>query len=820
MRNKLFFRKLHSILSITLSLVMLIGACFVVPVATAVAEAEGTIIFDFDDNNAGMKVGDNTVENLRVSGGAFNLNVEKPDTAKSNILSINGAKGSDAHNHGEQRDLLFNNGSELIPLPAGTYQISYDYFVENRTVKETRGCANCVKFFDGTKYQHIKFVTLKKSTYDWSRGSNTNGALSDNLFNASVVSDTNKNASGSGEVTVVVSDEMVEEGANYLGLRISSLSYAVWLDNIEVKPVDDIPVTINFENHTLDGSGLFGIASLNGADGQPTNAFYASKLGFTMTEDRYTRIKNNGSVISLPAGTYIFECSYFITENATEYTDASVLQFAETSGISSDQNWINGSKIGKNIILPKSQKGEWIKSSQYISLPDGVNALGLFGIKTPLNIYLDDIKITKFEGFAEFNYSDGFVEVVGYTDNLTVPKDVAINFSHWENSKGEKVNVGDAVAMNETYTAVVSDYITYDFTDFKDTADAKKTDDGICVTVTPLTDNFVEVPVVNNDANAIFLNANTGYFVRATYQSMSDGHDEEGTGKAGYIRDSSSASKNGNWPEMLISNSDYGYAKGGIPFNDKAEFVTSGWTYIETSSATALKLKFSAREADLKEINIKSIEFIPVNLDDIKPTIGVEMLFNNTNNEVTLSSKTANSKLNGLKMPALSAVYNYEDTQRSLIRFVGSYASGGSANTLKINDDVDVGISNRRIRVAREGYTLNHYGFIDKNEKVVGSTAEISGNGLLNYWRKDGNDVDYSLALMNISKAKSDTTYCAQTYITIPVINGIESNSWKAEAGGFNNLLICSTVLKVSATEVYEALKAENSDITGWYTAE
>ena len=52
MRKKNFSRKLHSILSITLSLVMLIGACFAVPATTAMAEGE-TITIDFENNNYG-----------------------------------------------------------------------------------------------------------------------------------------------------------------------------------------------------------------------------------------------------------------------------------------------------------------------------------------------------------------------------------------------------------------------------------------------------------------------------------------------------------------------------------------------------------------------------------------------------------------------------------------------------------------------------------------------------------------------------------------------------------------------------------------------
>ncbi len=249
MRKKNFPRKLHSILSITLSLVMLIGACFAVPATTAMAEGEtSTIIFDFDNNNAGMKVGDNTVENLRVSSGAFGLNLEKPAAAQGNILSINGSKT--ACNHGDNRDLLFNDGSNFIPLAAGTYDISYDYFVENRDVTETANCQYCQNFFAGTKYQHIKFVTLKKSGFSWSSHENTRGVLSDGLFAASVVSETIKNASGSGTVTITVTDQMVADGENYLGLRISSLSYAVWLDNIVLEKVLP-PDTAYAEDHDV-----------------------------------------------------------------------------------------------------------------------------------------------------------------------------------------------------------------------------------------------------------------------------------------------------------------------------------------------------------------------------------------------------------------------------------------------------------------------------------------------------------------------------------------------------------------------------------------
>lgn len=577
------------------------------------------------------------------------------------------------------------------------------------------------------------------------------------------------------------------------------------------------PITIDFEDETLNGSGYFGIDSVTGANGTDTTKAFRAR--YVSESARYAQIMQNGAIISLPEGTYKFEYSYFISADATDYTDKSSVKFAETNGLKSP--WDNGSTIGVNVILSGSQKGVWIKSSQYIDLPSGVTALGIFATKNPTNIYLDDIKVTKVEGFAKFEYSDGTVEELEYTDTLTIPEDKAVNFSHWVNSKGQTAQAGAAVENNETYTAVVNDSFTYDFTNFKETDAAKKTEDGICVTVEKLTDNFVEVPLVNEDGKFVALNKNTGYFVRATYKSMS-AEGEDGTGKAGYIREWSNEEKktaaNGNWPEMRFSKSANEYFLGGIPFADKENFGTSGWTYIETADSVALKVKLSAREADLENIYLKSIEFIPVNLDDIKPTIGVELLYNGTDSEVTLSSKKANSNLNGLKMPAMSAVYNYNDTQRSLIRFVGNYNYGTTTQTLKINDEVSVEIFNRRIRVARDGYATGANGFItNAAAALVGQTAEVGGNDLLNYWRKDDSSVDYSIALKNISEAKKDTTYHAQTYLNLEVVNGNNANSWNAESANYNYLFVRSDIISVSATQIYNALAAENAGIA-WYT--
>ncbi len=358
----------------------------------------GTIIFDFDNNNAGMKVGNNTVESLRVSGGAFGLNDEKPAAAQGNILSINGSKTAD--NHGDNRDLLFNDGSNFIPLAAGTYDISYDYFVENRAVTETANCPSCQNFFDGTKYQHIKFVTLKKSDFSWSSHENPRGVLSDGLFAASVVSETIKNASGSGTVTITVTDQMVEDGANYLGLRIATLSYAVWLDNIVIKPVVEKPantVIMDFENDTANytDTTMLKIEDSTGKDGNPSKVFLASSNNQIRTQ----LVKDkNGNTYSLKAGKWKVTYDYKVPANASQklWLMYNVTKTNHPT-ITPPTSYTTGVNIIDENLVKEFDKGNaWVSGSITFTLDADVDYIG-FGALTNgagNGVYLDNVVFT------------------------------------------------------------------------------------------------------------------------------------------------------------------------------------------------------------------------------------------------------------------------------------------------------------------------------------------------------------------------------------------------------------------------------------------
>ena len=119
MRKKNFSRKLHSILSITLSLVMLIGACFAVPATTAMAEGE-TITIDFENNNYG-------------SGGSGLLGpvaTTGPDGEATTAFKIMGHNTNNVHYRSKA---VKDANDQQYTLTAGNWQMTYDYIVPAET---------------------------------------------------------------------------------------------------------------------------------------------------------------------------------------------------------------------------------------------------------------------------------------------------------------------------------------------------------------------------------------------------------------------------------------------------------------------------------------------------------------------------------------------------------------------------------------------------------------------------------------------------------------------------------------------------------------
>lgn len=605
----------------------------------------------------------------------------------------------------------------------------------------------------------------------------------------------------------------------------------IFLDDFKFtcKEIPLEPITIDFESHTEAGSGFYEIGTIAGENSEQTKAFYANaNATVDFNESRYTQLKNNGNNISLKKGLYKFEYSYFITENASYVEGKPVLRFAETNGLAMPYD--NGSVFGDNIILRNSQKGVWIKSSQYIELSENVTALGFGGIYIPRCIYVDNVKITPLEGLSTFNYSDGTVEVVEYNDKLTIPADSALNFSHWVNSKGETVQVGAPAVNNESYTAVSSDKIIYDFADFKETEAATKTEDGIRVEVEALTENYVEVPIETVSGKKIALNKNSGYIVRVNYKSMSVAGDN-GSGAAGYVAEwwnpeNPISAKKGNFPEILFSIAKQEYSAGGIPLKDMADYGLSGWTYFVTKDAnTNLKLKFTAGNADLSEVFVKSIEIVAFDLDaaqadDNVINTTVEMFYNGTNEEVAINTNNKNSNIFGLKMPGMSAVYNYTDgTERSLMRFVTNYAyADGDVTQLKINDDISFPIYKRRILVGKENSGTDSYGIISSGDrKFTSSTPERDVKNDKNCWKIDTENgvISHSLMLKNIKKENKDNVYEIQSYLLLEVIDGRSYASWLDDCSQFNYLRFVETKAKVTAQNVYDGLSATAN--VAWY---
>lgn len=366
------------------------------------AYPEGTIIFDFDDNNAGMKTGSNKVENITVSGGAYGINVNKPAAAQGNVLSINGNVGSGAHNHGDTRDIIFNDGTAFTALPAGDYEITYDYFVKYIALSDmASSCSSCQGFFNGNNvYQHIKFATFKKSGFNATSGANVRGALSDGLVAADVVTATNPTASGSGTVTLTVTQQMVTDGANYFGIRISTLTHSVWLDNIVIKPVNNQSdpeepkgVTIDFDNNVEAGAtGLVNIIS----DG--TNKVLSIR-GNNVEQNRSEGIKDkNGNEYTLTAGVWKATYKYKIIDTYSKYTTVYMIHGfgvykGELCNIDTSQNYTSGRKLVDKNLVTSTEVGVWKQDSVTFTLEGDVTNLGFAAFGNTV-VYLDDVVFT------------------------------------------------------------------------------------------------------------------------------------------------------------------------------------------------------------------------------------------------------------------------------------------------------------------------------------------------------------------------------------------------------------------------------------------
>jgi len=592
---------------------------------------------------------------------------------------------------------------------------------------------------------------------------------------------------------------------------------------------DLIPVyIIDFEENTIDGSGYFKIKDI-GENGESNNVFYANgNPTIDFKDKRYTQLKLGNDTVKLSKGYYEFEYSYFITENATALSSGKpVIKLAETNGLASPYD--NGTYFGENLInFTDENKGKWIKETEIISIENDIAALGFYGYLIPREIRLDNIILKPVE-IVNFVHSDNTIEVLKYEDGMKFPEGNALNFSHWVDSKGESVAIGDSVNKNETYTAVLNNKIVYDFSNFKETDAAKKTEEGIRVEVEPLTEKNVVVPIETDSGKKIVLNKNSGYLVRANYKSMSVAG-EDGSGAAGYVAEwwnpeNPISAKKGNFPEIRISISSVGYATGGIALQDTVDYVTTKWTYIETgNSEHSLKLSFSAKKANLSEVYVKSIEIVAFDLsatqaDENVINTTVEMFYNGTNDDVTINTSNKNSNIFGLKMPAMSAVYNYKDTQRSLMRFVTNYAyADGDITQLKVSDELSLPIEKRRILVGKENSSTDDYGVIVTNDrKFTSSTPERLVKNDKSCWKIDTENgvISHSLMLKNIKKENKNNIYEIQSYLLLDVVDGRNYSSWLVLGGNFNYLRFVEPTAKVTAQNVYDGLSATAN--VAWY---
>jgi len=417
---------------------------------------EGTIIFDFDDNNAGMKTGSNKVENITVSGGAYGINVNKPAAAQGNVLSINGNVGSGAHNHGDPRDIIFNDGTAFTALPAGDYEITYDYFVKYIALSDmASSCSNCQDFFNGNQvWQHVKFATFKKNGFGATSTSNERGALSEGLIAANAVSAENPTASGSGTITLTVTEQMVAEGTNYFGIRIATLSHSVWLDNIVIKPVKkqeehDKSVTIDFEQDTANhtSSALLGIIPTTGKDGNPSKVLSADSDGQIRTQ----LVKDkNGNVYSLTKGVWKMTYDYKVpTDNNQKIWllhDVMITR-GQLADDGATTDYTSGLKLsGVNLAKVTASGDTWLSDSIIINVTSetGVKNIG-FGAEcggttsTSYPVYIDNVVFTEIKDEIinlSFDTQGGndipaVMGIIGETITVADPVKTGFDFTGW-----------------------------------------------------------------------------------------------------------------------------------------------------------------------------------------------------------------------------------------------------------------------------------------------------------------------------------------------------------------------------------------------------
>ena len=478
----------------------------------------------------------------------------------------------------------------------------------------------------------------------------------------------------------------------------------------------------------------------------------------------------------------------------------------------------------EDLITVKTTDTNWQRATAYVKAPDTYDyehsynnapteilpSLGRIGLgirKTDkvvgaAIVQIDNLVIEPVD--AKFIFANSTTSYKNYDNGLKVPEFTSIESTHWIDEKGATAQPGDDINVFElstrTYTEIVP--ATEDIKIFKvdsnfDAIEGTelKTEDGETFLRVNLPENgsFVKVPL-SVSGKALSVKANKTYLAKIEYRA-----DSNGTASV-------------NQPAEILFKLG-GRNKGGVQLSDKAEFGTNRWVCVKATgsdgASVAFVLEASNRGADLPYVDIKSVQFIEFDPKEYRPSVSAE-LFVNTEEE---EKEVMGYKGNKVIMNPKSAIYNYNDAERTMIRFVGKYNYKGATNILNTKDGLNLEITARRILIGKEGVGVNSNGLIGElDRKIITHEQYLAAN--TSYWRKDDESLTYSVALKNVKKATAEYKYALQSYIILDVTDGIGTDSWGI--AGFNKLTIASEVLNLSVSDVYNSVNSAENPI-GWY---
>lgn len=299
-----------------------------------------TYKYNFDTENAGM-LANSSVEGTQVSGGAFSIINDPTSGTNGKVLAIN--NNLNTHNHCVARDIVFNNGSSLSAIPAGKYDITFNYYAEYVAPGGYTGCSTWCKSNAESAYNNpadfaLYLGAVAKTGYSHTSDANVKYAKTENLFAFDVVSSSVSATAGwqQGSATLIITDEMVLGGRNYLSLSINELPYKVFLDNIVLTQVTEPDVTVTFDLQGGEGA----IGPVTGKAGQAITVANPTRSGYTFTGWYYDASLAESAEMVIPSADKTFYAGWVLERTDFNFDEGLYKNFAVSgfgSGIFSVQ---------------------------------------------------------------------------------------------------------------------------------------------------------------------------------------------------------------------------------------------------------------------------------------------------------------------------------------------------------------------------------------------------------------------------------------------------------------------------------------------------